>query len=98
MVPFDHVYVGHTNNKENTMQFTTQADTSGTSLQGKIEASYWDLVDAFGEPERGDDYKTQAEWHLKFADGTVVSVYDWKQSVKPQDVKTWNIGGFSIFR
>lgn len=79
------------------MQFSTQADINGTSLQGYIEASYWELVDAFGDPEPGDGYKTQAEWCLRFEDGTVVSVYDWKQSVKPQDVKKWNVGGFDIW-
>ena len=78
------------------MQFTTRANVDGTSLQGYIEANYWDLVDTFGEPEQGDQYKTQAEWCLKFADGTLATIYDWKQSCKPQDVTKWNIGGFSI--
>ena len=81
------------------MKFETHVDSDGASLQGQIEASYWELVDAFGEPEThvDNEHKTQAEWHLKFEDGTIVTVYDWKQSCKPQDVMTWNIGGFSIF-
>jgi hypothetical protein len=68
---------------------------NGTSLQGYITATYSQLVELFGTPDAGGD-KTQAEWCLKFEDGTVATIYDWKESVAPELVTDWHIGGFKI--
>lgn len=61
----------------------------GTFLQGYLEAPYEKLVSLFGEPTKGDEYKTDAEWIIRFpmpegevskhADhGLVCTIYNWK--------------------
>ena len=74
------------------MKFTTEADANMTSLQGYMPARYEELVAVFGEPEGGGD-KTTVEWCLKFADGTVATIYDWKEYETPMGLYSWHIGG-----
>ena len=93
----------------NIMQYTThatdasiQALFNGTCLQGTIDASYEDLVNMFGEPTKGDNYKVDAEWYVKFSDGTIASVYNWKdgknyngdEGTETEQIRDWHIGGF----
>jgi hypothetical protein len=83
----------------------TEVDTNMSHLQGYITADYEELVDAFGSPMRYgfDDYKVDAEWHIAFEDGTVASIYNWKngrnymgtQGMDVQDIRHWNVGGYS---
>ena len=85
------------------MNFVTHNDAYipvvGTYLQGLIEASYWDIVEALGVPIDGDGYKVDWEWNLKFDDGLVATVYNYKSGPnygydrKPEDIPTWHIGG-----
>lgn len=65
---------------------------NGTSLVGYITVSYDDLVALFGPPLSGDGYKTQAEWVLVH-EGIVATIYDWKESVRPENVTEWHVGG-----
>ena len=86
------------------MKFITHNDASGintnfTHLQGYIDASYDDLCRLFGKPEFGD-YKTDWEWTIEFEDGTVATIYNWKNGpnygashVTPDMVNEWNVGG-----
>jgi hypothetical protein len=74
------------------MKFTTNADANMTCLQGYIRATYSELVEVFGEPEGGGD-KTTAEWCLRFEDGTVATIYDWKEYETPMYEYDWHIGG-----
>jgi hypothetical protein len=76
------------------MKFTqaTWQEANGTSLQGYINATYADLVECFGQPEGGGD-KTTVECMLKFADGTVATIYDWKVDETPTYMYNWHIGG-----
>jgi hypothetical protein len=76
------------------MKFTqgTWTEANGTSLQGYVEAYYHQLVEVFGEPEGGGD-KTTVEWVLSFEDGTVATIYDWKEYETPTDLYRWHIGG-----
>ena len=74
------------------MKFTNGADVNMTSLQGYIEAYYHQLVEVFGEPEGGGD-KTTVEWCLSFEDGTVATIYDWKEYDTPLGLYQWHIGG-----
>ena len=76
------------------MKFTQAdwTDANGTSLQGYVQAYYHQLVAVFGEPEGGGD-KTTVEWCLQFADGTVATIYDWKESETPMGQYRWHIGG-----
>jgi hypothetical protein len=76
------------------MKFTTEADANMTSLQGYMPARYDQLVAVFGEPEGGGD-KTTVEWCLKFADGTIATIYDWKEYETPMGLYSWHIGGKS---
>jgi len=47
------------------MNFVTHHDaripTTGTCLQGRIEANFWDIVEALGVPMDGDGYKV--DWN-----------------------------------
>ena len=74
------------------MKFTNEADVNGTSLQGYMQAYYHQLVEVFGEPEGGGD-KTTVEWCLSFEDGTVATIYDWKEYETPTGLYHWHIGG-----
>lgn len=57
----------------------TDISISGTSLQGYCDAgtTYYDLVNAFGEPQKGDGYKVDAEWSMLFS-GRVATIYNYK--------------------
>jgi hypothetical protein len=85
------------------------AAMSGTSFQGQINIRYGDLVRLFGKPLPGDEYKTQAEWILRFHDYNDdryidVTIYDWKvgvpycgeeHGIPATAVTTWHVGGRS---
>ena len=74
-----------------------------TSLQGYITANYADIVSKFGEPlkEGFDDYKSDAEWLVQFEDGSVATIYNWKNGINycgdegtpTHLIKAWNVGG-----
>lgn len=76
---------------------------SGTCLQGRVLTSYDKLVKAFGKPGPGDEYKTDAEWVVRFEDGEIATVYNWKNGksycgpngYEIEDIPEWNIGGKS---
>ena len=72
-------------------------NVNGTSYQGKLEdISYARLVETFGEPTfKGDMDKISVEWCLKFEDGTVATIYDWKTPFKAIHNRLWHVGGFS---
>ena len=46
-------------------------DVNGSSLQGFVFTDYQHLIDKLGEPVISDGDKTDAEWVIKFDDGTV---------------------------
>ena len=75
-------------------------DTNGTHLQGYVMASYHTLVGTFGQPQGSDGYKVDWEWDIEFPDGTVATIYNWKNGpnyghslTRPEDIKEWNVGG-----
>ena len=57
---------------------TNDVDINGTHLQGHINCSYDRLTELLGEPTEGDGYKVDAEWALQFDDGTIITIYNWK--------------------
>jgi len=71
----------------------TRSEANGTCLQGYIATTYDKLVETFGDPNGGPGDKTNSEWILKFPDGTIATIYDWKQSVTPRNLYHWHIGG-----
>jgi hypothetical protein len=66
----------------------------GTSLQGYVRTDYATLKDLFGDGLGGGD-KTTQEWVLKFSDGTVATIYDWKEYETPMYEYDWHVGGMS---
>jgi len=70
------------------------------SFKGKISISYNKLVELFGEPDCGDDDKTDAEWTVMFGD-EVFTIYNWKNGKnycgefgdEVSTITDWNIGG-----
>ena len=91
--------------KYTTHNESTEINLGMSSLQGCIEASYADLVKAFGEPMASgfDDYKSDAEWNIVFSDGTRASIYNWKDGINycgesgipTEQITDWHIGGFN---
>jgi hypothetical protein len=81
------------------MNFKPHRDLSGTSYQGEFEATYDELVELFGAPINGPDSslddKVTCNWGIKFADGTIATIYDWKESSTPRGVYSWHVGGTS---
>lgn len=87
-----------------------ELDINGTSLRGYLRCSFADLVATFGLPEGyeegydfydshdygdSDDYeKVKGNWIIQFVDGTVATIYDWKNGNPLGSIKEWNIGGF----
>ena len=77
-------------------------DINGTHLQGHIQANYADLVHLFGEQSvEFDNYKSDAEWAIQFDDGSVATIYNWKNGknycgedgLELEEIQDWNIGG-----
>jgi hypothetical protein len=67
---------------------------SGTHLQGYVNTTYDNLVALFGN-SLGSGDKTTQEWILEFDDGTVATIYDWKEYDTPMGRYDWHIGGTS---
>jgi hypothetical protein len=76
-------------------------DYMGTCLQGYVDTTYGALVAAFGKPTTGDEYKVDWEWVIEFDDGTVATIYNWKdgpnycgsEGLKASQITDWHIGG-----
>lgn len=73
---------------------------AGTGYKGRIEISYQDLVDMWGNPEKGDGYKTEAEWVIRLPKNKVITIYNYKNSRSYSDTNPpvteiceWNVGG-----
>lgn len=87
------------------MKFVTHNDKemsiNGTCLQGEIKANYADLVKKFGKPIGGDAYKVDASWVIKFENGDVATIYNWKDGknyngesgVATESITEWHVGG-----
>jgi hypothetical protein len=82
------------------MMFVNDCDPCGTSLMGYMNATYYDLVTVFGEPNYGPndsmDDKVTCEWNLTFEDGTVATIYDYKEGSTPFYNYDWHIGGHNM--
>lgn len=75
----------------------------GGGYLATIEVSYADLVAAFGEPSPSDQYKTEAEWTIRFPKGQKIAIYNYKNSkcYSPTmpDIETvteWHISGNKV--
>lgn len=89
------------------MTFKTHNDIdiniNGTCLQGEVDASYAELCALFGSHHDGDGYKVDAEWYVKFDDGTIATIYNWKNGknyegengLPLEQIDSWHVGGDS---
>mgnify|MGYP000936629397 CR=1 FL=1 len=68
------------------------ANATGTSLQGYYRGSYNSLVEALGQPDRYEGDKVTCEWSVRIG-GTIVTVYNWKDSSDPKYLRNWHVGG-----
>ena len=78
------------------MKFTNRANINMTGLKGEFPIAFAELVEIFGAPDYGpnaDLDKTTCEWCLKFEDGTIASIYDYKVGYTPMGEYAWHIGG-----
>lgn len=76
-------------------QFHEHSNASGTCYIGAIIMDYDELVLLFGEPHYLNGDKTLAEWCIKYADGTIATIYDWKNyGLQKEQIKHWHVGGF----
>jgi len=78
------------------MKFTKTKLVNGTSLKGRIVTTYDELVRVFGAPTYGPEDsgdKVTCEWCIKFRDGTIATIYDWKEIYTPRGEYGWHIGG-----
>ena len=78
----------------------TNKSLDGTSFHGAtFSATLADLQVILGAPNSNGDHhdKVQNEWELELEDGTVFSVYDWKEYRRYTDKETieWHIGGMN---
>lgn len=89
------------NNPMNTLVFfpATREETYGKGLQGYVTACKADMISIFGEPNipASEDGKIMMEWAIKFADGTIATIYDWKNEGTLEMAYNkefeWNVGG-----
>ena len=68
----------------------------GSSFKGKIQATFFQLVNTFGKPISNNN-DTEADWVIRFDDEdgwTPVSIYNWNSKGRIEDIDTWNVGGF----
>jgi len=101
----NHCNIAGNTEKDSDMNFTTTTQVSGTSLRGGIQATYDQLVAVFGQPEvfteENSDGKIDVEWVIAFDNGTVATIYNWKNGknycgadgLNVADITQWNVGG-----
>lgn len=76
---------------------TDGVDISGTFKQGTVNASLNELRRHFGQPDTGYP-KSTFHWQVRFADGTVATIYDYYGSnrhVGEDEDAEWSVGGRS---
>lgn len=82
----------------NTLSFKTQnqepIDTSKCLPVGSISAKFCELLQGFGLPRLGGERDDQIQWDVRFADGMVLTVYQF--SDEPELVDSWFVGGTSL--
>lgn len=77
----------------NTFKRITDTKTV-TGLRGYVKTDYATLVKIFGEPEGpSSDGKVNNYWIIKFSDGIIGTIYDYKENLKNKGETEWHIGG-----
>ena len=82
------------------MQIERIDNVAGTSLKGRITASYHDLVDALGEPITGKLDGSTVEWRVEVEDDWdnyhTVCLYDRDQYATPKGEYDWFVGAHNL--
>lgn len=76
------------------------SDVTGTSYQGSIMTSLEHLKNVFGTVHYHDsdtDSKTRNEYLIEFDNGTVATIYDYKEyrAYHDDEILEFHVGGFS---
>lgn len=86
------------------MKFVKNANPDMSSLQGYVRTDYDKLVKVFGKPDYEVDFgdpnldgKVTCEWALKFSDGTIATIYNYKTGFTPMEEYDWHVGGFNKY-
>lgn len=78
-----------------TFEHNPDANIHNTSLKIRdLKATFPQLVGLFGEPhhiKNGDH--ARIEWNIEFSDGGLLTIYDWNDDRRVEDVTEWNVGG-----
>lgn len=79
---------------------TKTQEVSGTFLQGTILTTRAKLTEAFGEPMQYEASKITLQWGVRFENGTVATIYDWKRyELGTPDIDEeiiYHIGGYDL--
>ncbi len=79
------------------MNIKKAPSATNTSFHGdEITTTLNDLIKVFGQPHDTDiDGKVNYEWDLQLEDGTIFTIYDWKEYRDFGDNEDidWHIGG-----
>lgn len=81
------------------MQHARTKQINGTSLKGYVRTTFAKLVETFGSPCLNEGpcqfEKVNIEWCLRFSDGTIATIYNWKcYGWQPLNNEyDWHIGG-----
>ena len=82
---------------ESIMKYTVTnnyRDSHMTALMGYVNTTYARLVEVFGKPLGNSiDGKVNSEWIIRFANGEVATIYNYKTGLTPTDDYDWHIGG-----
>jgi hypothetical protein len=87
-------------------------DVNKTFVQGHVNMNYFVLIDVLGSPiaiedpysviGEGTDHKVDWEWNIEFEDGTVATIYNWKngpgyggEATHGGQIRRWHVGGHS---
>jgi hypothetical protein len=69
-------------------------DANLTGLLDYVNTTYATLYKIFGKPISGSsDGKTNSEWIIRFDDGEVATIYNYKTGMTPTEEYDWHIGG-----
>ena len=77
---------------------TGKFNAGGTHRVGELDGVYKEDIEKVFCPPTWDqgsgDNKVQVEWTIKFPDGTIGTIYDYKQyDLEPDEIDYWSIGG-----
>ena len=84
------------------MAIKTNQSTDGTSSYShEVRASVQDLINVYGEPTFEDNTgrdKVNFEWEMETEEGSVFTIYDWKEYRKLSRTKKilWHIGAKDV--